>query len=286
MESLVLEGLVEAIIFKSEDTGYTVAKITANKELITIVGVMPLLQEGQQIEVKGKFIQHKQFGRQFSVEEYKEKLPSSSKEIEKYLSTGIIRGIGPVTAKKIVKAFGKDTLDILDNHIERLKEVEGIGEKKFNIIYESYIETKDLKDIMIYFQGFGITHGQCLKIYKRFGPNAKDIVQKDPYILCREIKGIGFATADRIGSMIGINRESDSRIKSGIDFVINHFKIDREDTFAFGDSNNDIPMLENVKNSIVMGNGNPDLFEKATFVTKHIDEDGIEHAMKHFKIIE
>ena len=84
MESLVLEGLVEAIIFKSEDTGYTVAKITANKELITIVGVMPLLQEGQQIEVKGKFIQHKQFGRQFSVEEYKEKLPSSSKEIEKY----------------------------------------------------------------------------------------------------------------------------------------------------------------------------------------------------------
>ena len=165
MESLVLEGLVEAIIFKSEDTGYTVAKITANKELITIVGVMPLLQEGQQIEVKGKFIQHKQFGRQFSVEEYKEKLPSSSKEIEKYLSTGIIRGIGPVTAKKIVKAFGKDTLDILDNHIERLKEVEGIGEKKFNIIYESYIETKDLKDIMIFFQKHGMTVNQCLKIY-------------------------------------------------------------------------------------------------------------------------
>ena len=100
MESLLLEGSVEAIIFKSEDTGYTVAKITANKELITIVGVMPLLQEGQQIEVKGTFIQHKQFGRQFSIEEYKEKLPSSSKEIEKYLSTGIIHGIY-VCGKKV-----------------------------------------------------------------------------------------------------------------------------------------------------------------------------------------
>ena len=135
----ILEGLVEAIIFKSDDSGYIVAKITANKEVVTIVGIMPLIKEGQQIEIKGNWINHKQFGRQFSVEEYKEVLPTSAKEIEKYLSTGIIHGIGPVTAKKIVKAFGVETLDILDNNIERLKEVEGIGEKKFNIIYESFI---------------------------------------------------------------------------------------------------------------------------------------------------
>ena len=223
MESLVLEGLVEAIIFKSEDTGYTVAKITANKELITIVGVMPLLQEGQQIEVKGKFIQHKQFGRQFSVEEYKEKLPSSSKEIEKYLSTGIIRGIGPVTAKKIVKAFGKDTLDILDNHIERLKEVEGIGEKKFNIIYESYIETKDLKDIMIFFQKHGMTVNQCLKIYKKFGADSINKVSTNPYILNDEISGIGFLTADKIAKEFGVEDTSSFRIQSGIRYVLNNF---------------------------------------------------------------
>ena len=223
MESLVLEGLVEAIIFKSEDTGYTVAKITANKELITIVGVMPLLQEGQQIEVKGKFIQHKQFGRQFSVEEYKEKLPSSSKEIEKYLSTGIIRGIGPVTAKKIVKAFGKDTLDILDNHIERLKEVEGIGEKKFNIIYESYIETKDLKDIMIFFQKHGMTVNQCLKIYKKFGADSINKVSTNPYILNEEISGIGFLTADKIAKEFGVEDTSSFRIQSGIRYVLNNF---------------------------------------------------------------
>ena len=107
MEILELEGLVEAIIFRSEDTGYVVAKVTANKELITIVGVMPLIREGQQIEIKGNWIQHKQFGRQFNVQEYQEKLPTSASEIEKYLSTGIINGIGPVTAKKIVKEFGE-----------------------------------------------------------------------------------------------------------------------------------------------------------------------------------
>ena len=223
MESLVLEGSVEAIIFKSEDTGYTVAKITANKELITIVGVMPLLQEGQQIEVKGTFIQHKQFGRQFSIEEYKEKLPSSSKEIEKYLSTGIIHGIGPVTAKKIVKAFGKDTLHILDNNIERLKEIEGIGEKKFNIIYESYIETKDLKDIMIFFQKHGITVNQCLKIYKKFGADSINKVSINPYILNDEISGIGFLTADKIAKEFGVEDTSSFRIQSGIRYVLNNF---------------------------------------------------------------
>ena len=98
----VLEGLVEAIIFKSEDTGYIVSKVTSNKELITVVGIMPLIKEGQQINFKGSWINHKQFGRQFNVEEYHELLPSSAKEIERYLSTGIIHGIGPVTAKKIV----------------------------------------------------------------------------------------------------------------------------------------------------------------------------------------
>ncbi len=117
---------------------------------------------------------HKQFGRQFKVEEYEEVLPDSIDGIVKYLSTGIIHGIGPVTAKKIVAAFGDKTLDIMDNHIERLKEIEGIGEKKFEIIYESYVKQKDLKDIMIYFQGHGMTPNQCIKIYKKFGPLSMD----------------------------------------------------------------------------------------------------------------
>lgn len=219
----ILDGLVEAVIFKSDDTGYVVAKITANKEVNTIVGTMPLIKEGQQIEVKGEWIKHKQFGRQFNVEEYKEVLPTSTKEIEKYLSTGIIHGIGPVTAKKIVKAFGEETLNILDNNIERLKEVEGIGEKKYNIIYESYLETRELKDIIMFFQKHGVTINQCLKIYKKFGGDAQNIVSENPYILSDEISGIGFLTSDRIAKSLGIEPISDFRIQSGIKYVLNSF---------------------------------------------------------------
>lgn len=219
----VLEGLVEAIIFKSEDTGYIVSKVTANKELITVVGIMPLIKEGQQINFKGSWINHKQFGRQFNVEEYHELLPSSAKEIERYLSTGIIHGIGPVTAKKIVNKFGDKTLEILDNNIERLKEVDGIGEKKFSIIYDSYLESKDLKDIIMFFQKHGMTINQCLKIYKKFGSDSIDIVSKNPYILNDEISGIGFLTADRIARSLGIEIISPFRIQSGIRYVLNNF---------------------------------------------------------------
>lgn len=219
----ILDGLVEAVIFKSEDTGYVVAKITANKEVNTIVGTMPLIKEGQQIEVKGEWIKHKQFGRQFNVEEYKEVLPTSTKEIEKYLSTGIIHGIGPVTAKKIVKAFGEETLNILDNNIEMLKEVEGIGKKKYNIIYQSYLETRELKDIIMFFQKHGVTINKCLKIYKKFGGDAQNIVSENPYILSDEISGIGFLTSDRIAKSLGIEPISDFRIQSGIKYVLNSF---------------------------------------------------------------
>lgn len=219
----ILDGLVEAVIFKSEDTGYVVAKITANKEVNTIVGTMPLIKEGQQIEVKGEWIKHKQFGRQFNVEEYKEVLPTSTKEIEKYLSTGIIHGIGPVTAKKIVKAFGEEILNILDNNIERLKEVEGIGKKKYNIIYQSYLETRELKDIIMFFQKHGVTINQCLKIYKKFGGDAQNIVSENPYILSDEISGIGFLTSDRIAKSLGVEPISDFRIQSGIKYVLNSF---------------------------------------------------------------
>ncbi|MBU3136580.1 ATP-dependent RecD-like DNA helicase [Clostridium gasigenes] len=221
----VLSGLVESILFKSDDTGYVVAKVESNKEIIAIVGILPFLKESQHVKLKGQWMLHKQFGRQFKVEECEEVLPDSIEGIVKYLSTGVVHGIGPVTAKKIVAAFGDKTLDIMDNHIERLKEIEGIGEKKFEIIYESYIEQKDLKDIMIHFQGHGMTPNQCIKIYKKFGPMSKDIVSENPYILSDEISGIGFMTADKIAKNIGIESTSDFRIQSGIKYVLNQFSL-------------------------------------------------------------
>lgn len=219
----VLEGFVEVILYKNEETGYVVSRINENNKPITAVGIIPYLKEGQQVKLTGEWIIHKQFGKQFNMKTCEEIIPTSIEGIERYLSSGVIRGIGPVTAKKIINHFGEETLEVLDRNIERLKEIDGIGEKKYNIIYESYIENHDLKNIMIYFQGFGISQGQCIKIYKRFGPNAKEIVEADPYMLCREIKGIGFNTADRIAGLLGVHKESESRIKSGIEFVINRF---------------------------------------------------------------
>ncbi|WP_195428904.1 ATP-dependent RecD-like DNA helicase [Clostridium sp. D46t1_190503_E9] len=218
-----LNGIVESIVFKSDDTGYVVSKVRIDKDCINAVGIVPFLKEGQHVKLKGQWVLHRQFGRQFNIEEYEEVLPNSVEGIKKYLSTGIIHGIGPITAKKIVDKFKEETLDILENHIERLQEIEGIGEKKFRIIYESYIEQKDLKDIIIYFQGHGMTTNQCIKIYKKFGVDAKAIVSENPYILCDEISGIGFITADRIAKSLGIESISPFRIQSGIRYILNQF---------------------------------------------------------------
>lgn len=175
------------------------------------------------MKLTGYYTVHKQFGNQFNIQDYEELLPTSLDGIEKYLSAGVIHGIGPVTAKKIIEKFGEETLEIMENHIERLMEIEGIGEKKFQIIYESYIEQQGLKDIILYFHKHGVTNNQCIKIYKKFGPNAKQIVSNNPYILCDEISGIGFRTADRIARSIGIQNDSEFRIQSGIKYVMNQF---------------------------------------------------------------
>ena len=221
MENII--GFVEAIVFRSDDTGYTVSKINFNKQTITAVGTVPFIKEGQNVKLKGEWIVHKQFGKQFKIEEFEEILPTSVEAIEKYLSAGVIYGIGPVTAKKIVNHFGEDTFNIMENNIERLMEVDGIGKKKFGIIYESYIEQKDLKDIIMFFQSHGVSNNQCLKIYKKFGSEAKNIVSENPYILCKEISGIGFKTADKIAMSLGVEAVSPFRVKSGIEYVINRF---------------------------------------------------------------
>ncbi|MBE6071239.1 MAG: ATP-dependent RecD-like DNA helicase [Clostridium butyricum] len=219
----VLNGFVENIVFKSEDTGYVVCRVRSDKNLVSAVGTVPFLREGQNVKLTGYWTLHKQFGNQFNIQDYEEILPNSIDGIEKYLSAGVIHGIGPITAKKIIEKFGEETLDIMENHIERLMEIEGIGEKKFQIIYESYIEQQGLKDIILYFNKHGVTNNQCVKIYKKFGPNAKQIVSDNPYILCEEISGIGFKTADRIAMSIGIKNDSDFRIQSGIKYVMNQF---------------------------------------------------------------
>lgn len=218
-----LNGIVESIVFKSSDTGYTVIKFRENNIIHTAVGVLPHVKEGQNLKITGSWVNHSQFGKQFKVEECEEILPTSKDGIEKYLSSGIIQGIGPVTAKKIVNKFGEDALNILDNNIERLKEIEGIGKKKLETIIESYREQRELKNITIFLQTHGLSVNQCLKIYKKYGASSVDTVKNNPYILCDEISGIGFKTSDKIARSLGIEIESPFRIQSGIRYVINEF---------------------------------------------------------------
>ncbi|MDU1305880.1 MAG: ATP-dependent RecD-like DNA helicase [Clostridium perfringens] len=218
-----LNGIVESIVFKSSDTGYTVIKFRENNIIHTAVGVLPHVKEGQNLKITGSWVNHFQFGKQFKVEECEEILPTSKDGIEKYLSSGIIQGIGPVTAKKIVNKFGEDTLNILDNNIERLKEIEGIGKKKLETVIESYREQRELKNITIFLQTHGLSVNQCLKIYKKYGASSVDTVKNNPYILCDEISGIGFKTSDKIARSLGIEIDSPFRIQSGIRYVINEF---------------------------------------------------------------
>jgi len=220
---LDLTGTVEDILFQNDENGYTVAKFNTTNQLYTVVGTIPYITVGQKLKLNGEWVVHQQFGQQFKIESFVEVLPDSLVGIEKYLSSGIIMGIGPVTAKKIVEKFGEKALDILDNDMDRLTEIEGIGEKKIRIIYESYSKQREVKNIMVFLQTYGVTANQCVKIYKKYGNNAVSVVRENPYILTEDITGIGFKIADKIARNLGIEKNSPFRIQSGIKYVINDF---------------------------------------------------------------
>ena len=218
-----IQGTIEDIVFHNEDNGYIIAHLNDNKKQITVVGVVPYISEGQNLKLIGEWVNHPQFGKQFKIIQCEEIIPSSLMGIEKYLSSGVIQGIGPVTAKKIVQRFGEDTMNILDNEIEKLKEIDGIGQKKIQLIFESYAKQREVKNIMIFLQTYGVTPSQCVKIYKKYGAESIKVVQDNPYVLTETISGVGFKIADKIARSLGIDKESPFRIQSGINYVVNEF---------------------------------------------------------------
>lgn len=220
---MIIQGNIEDIIFKNDENGYVVAKIATEDGTSTIVGCMPSIIEGQNLKLTGEWVNHPQFGEQFKVSKSEEVLPTTKDGVIIYLSSGVIEGIGPVTAKKIVDYFGDETLNVLDNHLERLSEVAGIGEKKLKIIKESYRKSYDLRKVMIFFESYGVTPNQALKMYKRFGEESIEIVSKNPYILTEEVNGIGFKTADKIARALGIDFGSPFRVEAAIKYIVNEF---------------------------------------------------------------
>lgn len=218
-----IQCIIEDIVFKNEENGYVVAHVKEKDTIHTIVGCIPYIVEGQTLRVQGEWVKHPQFGKQLKVISCEEIIPDSKIGIEKYLSSGVISGIGPVTAKKIVDKFGEKTLEVLDNEINRLNEIEGIGDKKIKIIYESYSKQKEIKGIMVFLQTYGITPNQCVKIYKKYGVQSIKVVKENPYILTEDIAGIGFKSADKIARSLGVESDSPFRIQSGINYIINEF---------------------------------------------------------------
>lgn len=215
-----IEGVVEHIVYKNEENGYTVAKIKYNKDLIAAVGFMPFLSEGQRVKVNGEWTVHPTFGQQIKVEGCEEVMPATIDGVEKYLASGLVPGIGPVTAKKIVEKFGMDALEIIENNPGRLTEVEGIGEKKAAAISEAFDEQRGLRQVMVFLQSYGVTPTYAIKIFKRYGDDTIKTVKENPYKLCDEISGIGFKTADKIAKNLGIDPLSKFRIMSAIKYIL------------------------------------------------------------------
>lgn len=218
-----IKGRVENVVFRNEDNGYAVAYIKEENKKMTITGCMPYITEGQNLKIQGEWVLHPQFGQQFKVVSCEEIIPSSLEGIEKYLSSGIISGIGPVTAKKIVEHFKEKTLEILDVDIEKLKEIDGIGKKKVETIAKSYSKQREVRNIMIFLQTYGVTAKQCVKIHKKYGSNSINVVKENPYVLTENISGIGFKTADKIARSLGIETDSPFRIQCGINYIVNQF---------------------------------------------------------------
>lgn len=216
-----LQGMVSDIVFKNEENGYTIASLANENDEITIVGCMPTLSVGESIEIEGKWVNHKIYGSQFEVQSFMPVTPSSLEGIYVYLSSGMIHGIGEKMAKRIVDKFGVDTLDIIQNTPERLTEVEGIGMKKVKQIQESYEENRELRNIIIQLSPYGITPNYCLRIYKKYKDKSIEVINKNPYRLAEEVRGIGFRIADDIASKIGIDKYSPDRIMQGILFTLN-----------------------------------------------------------------
>ncbi len=217
-----LFGYIENIVFTEENKGFTVARLKEprRQELVCIVGTMPAIQPGESIRCQGEWKHHPQHGRQFEVASFELQAPSDLLGIQKYLESGMIKGIGPVYAERIVKTFGLDTLTIIDTTPDRLFEVPGIGNKRVEKIQSCWSQQRSIRDVMVFLRKYGVSPAFAQKIYKAYGDQSIEKVKHNPYALAKEIFGIGFKSADHIAQGLGIPKNSALRINAGIEHVL------------------------------------------------------------------
>ncbi len=224
----VLSGVVERITYCNEENGFSVIKIKSKgfAELVTVIGSLASVNVGATVRLKGEWRNDSKYGRQFNAVEYYETVPATIAGIEKYLGSGLIKGIGPIYAKKIVKQFKEDTIRIIEERPDKLTEVEGIGPKRLEMIKKAWQEQKEIKNVMLFLQSNGVSTAYAVKIYKTYGNESIDIVKSNPYRLADDIWGIGFKTADRIAQQMGYDKNSFERCRSGIIYVLNELSND------------------------------------------------------------
>ena len=231
-----LEGQIHKIKFSSNDTGYSILSmhITGHKDPVIAVGNILSPSPGETLKLSGQWSTHPKFGKQFKVETYAIKNPSSIQGIENFLGSGLIKGIGPKMAERIVKQFGKDSLEIIDHHPEELNKIDGIGPKRISKIKEAWDEQKHIRDLMIFLQAYDIGSGQAIRVFRRYGQGAIPVLKENPYKLASEVFGIGFRTADNIAEKLGFEKNSPVRAEAGIIFILNQLSEEGHVYYPFG----------------------------------------------------
>ena len=222
LKTEVLRGLVDRVVFHNEDNGYCILKIVpaGRQEVVSLIGKAPRVVAGEEFEARGVWEPNRDFGPQFKADELKLKRPDSLAGIERYLGSGLIEGIGPKYAKRMVEKFGPKIFDIIENESKKLEDVEGVGKKRRTEIRESWIKQKSIHGIMLFLHQHGISSSRALRIYKTYGEDAQSVLKENPYRLAQDIRGIGFKTADDIAYQLGVAEDAPERIKAGILHVL------------------------------------------------------------------
>ena len=217
-----LEGSVERITYYNEENGYSVIRLNVGgrSDLVTVVGNLPEVQPGESLRLEGQWANHPKYGRQFKAEWCKQVLPATAEGIKAYLGSGMIKGIGPVMAGRIVLRFGEETLRVLDEEPKKLRSVLGIGPKRAASLAKSWEEQKHIRAVMMFLQSHGVSTNLAVKIYKTYGDDSLQVVQEDPYRLARDIWGVGFKTADKVARDLGLPHDAPSRVQAGVAYAL------------------------------------------------------------------
>lgn len=292
-----LQGQIERVTYTNDESGYTIAKLKVygQRELVTVVGNLMAPTPGEIIRMRGEWATHPKYGEQFKIVQYKSMIPASVYGIEKYLGSGLIKGIGPVMAKRIVKVFGKETLELIEKDTEKLSEVHGIGKKRIGMIKKAWDEQKEIREVMLFLQTHGVSSGYATKIFKQYGNRSIEVVKENPYRLAMDIFGIGFVTADHIGEKLGFAKDSDLRAEAGILYVLHQLSDDGHVYYPFE------PLIEKCREilevekevitkafgtifaqeKIVIENLDEKAVKKAVYLTKfHFSETGVAERLK------